>query len=100
MPQDGTGLSRLPVTGGIGGSATPLETMPRRLDSGVTLTPRQRAAGAPPGPRAAARRPGRRQPPGPAIHAAPSSNQRPESPRRRREGREGRGRAPPVGWAP
>ena len=38
MPQDATGCWRLPVTGGIGGSLTPDETMPAPIISGVTCT--------------------------------------------------------------
>src|SRR5450830_1838876 len=38
LPQDATGLVRLPVTGGMAGSVTPLLTMPAPVMSGVTLT--------------------------------------------------------------
>src|SRR4030066_2591468 len=38
LPHEATGFLRLPVTGGIGGSATPLDTMPAPIISAVTCT--------------------------------------------------------------
>jgi len=38
LPQDGTGFLRFPVTGGMAGSVTPLETIPAPVISGVTVT--------------------------------------------------------------
>ena len=38
LPQDGTGLARVPVAGGGGGRAVPLETMPAPSISWVTVT--------------------------------------------------------------
>src|SRR5574340_1062150 len=60
LPHEGTGLSRLPVTGGIGGSSTPLETCPAPIISGVTLTgmPSRGRGAAGPDARPAASAPG------------------------------------------